>query len=793
MTHLKIHSSVQIWTEKTGMSEMKEAFIETVQGEKGHNLVVSFKFGEMRIFPLSNNISSVVVRYRGEGTHCLRLTLKNNTCLLIEKLSYIDIEQLKSFLDGFHPNRFQPFMEPKSNRNALEIRNTYNIGNKIVFSKTNDKSVYGPFNTTKESETLVPQKMPFFESNPPANPVKRERTGEKKMVLSSSLEMNGDIRQEHNHGLQRKSKRQRSKGKNLREKSMTLRSQESHRNLKPGPSFNPCSQGKPDLEETVPTHTLSDAVSWVLQYESNPCQEIPVCNTGAQDPLDMHQREPQHTGFPNLGNTCYMNAILQSLYAIPSFADDLLKQGIPWEEISPDDFILPFSQLLVLKDICEVKIKAELLLQVKNSISEVSDTFLGNMQNDAHEFLGQCFEELKENMEKLNAICNTQRETEVEVPSPRMSAGTSGNKGFVCPVLTNFQFELNISIICEACGKVTPKTEVNNYLSINLQQETQLHLLSIQNIFDLYFVPEQVEHNCVECKNKTSIFISKLSRLPRVLTVHLKRYSFDHNWLLVKNEQPVEISKYLSISDHCSGHTRPPIPLANSPLAGDNVPGVNAELRDSQRLCERANKEQQQREPDSDSDLEQELVNTGDKIILLTKKTLAASDSVMDEEDIFLPVIPHPGLADIGLQKVPEHPELKKYKNTSTSRDSRCTSRGSRQTTTERKNTVVDVNDPNNVKTGDDAYNYRLISVISHVGSSKNVGHYISDVYDFQDQMWLTYDDLQVTSVLESFMRQSRISSGYIFFYMQNEIFEALSKKTADSIPREENSLLRMA
>lgn len=37
--------------------------------------------------------------------------------------------------------------------------------------------------------------------------------------------------------------------------------------------------------------------------------------------------------FSNLGNTCYMNAILQSLFSLPSFSSDMLRQSIPWKKL----------------------------------------------------------------------------------------------------------------------------------------------------------------------------------------------------------------------------------------------------------------------------------------------------------------------------------------------------------------------------------------------------------------------------------------------------------------------------
>lgn len=103
-------------------------------------------------------------------------------------------------------------------------------------------------------------------------------------------------------------------------------------------------------------------------------------------------------------------------------------------------------------------------------------------------------------------------------------------------------------------------------------------------------------------------------------------------------------------------------------------------------------------------------------------------------------------------------------------------------------------NRPSNPQSGDLANSFRLISVVSHIGSSSTSGkqffasgrrwilsrestqmnsdfhpppgHYISDVYDMKKQSWLTYNDLDVSRTQEAAVQRDRDRSGYIFFYM---------------------------
>ncbi|KAL6093425.1 hypothetical protein STEG23_029210 [Scotinomys teguina] len=798
MAPLKIHGFVQIRNQNrsklTRASQWKEAVIQIVERKQKVNLVVSFKLeGRSRVFQLGDNVAGVVVSCGETGVHCLDLTLKDGTSLLIDKLSSIDVERLKYFLHSFHPCESQHSEEPKSNQQVLEISDP-------IYRKHHE-SICRSLNTTQESGTPLPMKMQLLWSTSSSSHVEKEteekQSKKRKRKSASSVEMKEDTLQENNSESEKKSKTHKSRNKRSKgEKPMALRDQENHDIGKLEPSFNPSTCWRPNVDDTVlPTLT------WSFESESKFKQETETYNE-FQLPPDSCVKQLKRAGFPNLGNTCYMNSILQSVFGIPTFAKDLLTQGIPWEKVSYDDLIKPLSQLLALKDIRDIEVKGELLINVKKSISTVADTFLGDEENDAHEFLSQCLDQLKLNMEKLNAMWITEMDNSIEGSSPPTYAGTAIPKRFICPVSANFEFELQSSIVCEACGEATLNTEVSNYLSVDLHQGTKDHPLSIQRSLDLFFTPEKIERNCAKCKNKNSVLKYTLKRLPRVLIVHLKRYHLTANGLLVKSQQPVEISKYLNVSSHYNESMKPPFPLITEVPRDDcdvsKVPQESMPLSQSIPSEDMKNYEKINADGTSDPQTTTDIVNYFHDF---NEETILKGSQEMAQQ-----LLPNPGTrfhkeflpqaspqsvrgTQEDTEKIPsKSSELRDQKNGENSLGASVNPENNNVLGS--NNTVDATDESKTVALEEDPQNYSLVSLVSHFGSSQDSGHYVSNVYDFQKQAWLLYSDVQVFEIPETLIQENQPQTGYIFFYMRNDIFEWLLKAAPEckllSTPKEQ-------
>uniref|UniRef100_A0A8C6P1G6 Ubiquitin carboxyl-terminal hydrolase n=1 Tax=Nothobranchius furzeri TaxID=105023 RepID=A0A8C6P1G6_NOTFU len=630
--------------------------------------------------------------------------------------------------------------------------------------------------------------------------------------------------------------------------------------------------------------TSSAKRSLVLPSHSTPFKKVRSSldygGWNKQRPSALTQPQSPLQGFSNLGNTCYMNAILQSLFSLPSFSSDMLKQSIPWKKVPINALLRRFAHLMLKKDVSCPETKKDLLRKVKNAISSTAERFSGNMQNDAHEFLSQCLDQLKDDVEKMNKSLTSDVEPGEEADTSRL---------YTCPVAVNMEFEVQHTITCKCCGEVVTKREQFNDLSIDLpRRKKTLPLRSIQDSLDLFFRMEEIEYSCEKCYGKSATVAHKFSKLPRVLILHLKRYSFNAQLSLnSKLGQQVVIPRYLTLLSHCTELTRPPISLgwttqpntalnsiywlnvfrrtggkvANSSCSSILLDSdckeepirrvsVNRKRRFSSCLPEEDERSEEaskaavmdpaefdginddemlaavlelspddaglsapptlEDEPTSspdtgfgDSDVHDlayhtDLLETGKK----PADVLDSLDLTMDEnkENQTPECLQQQGELDwvqqYNLDQEREEQELQQALAQSLQeheaqelREDDDLKRATELSLQEFSNSLPEVlcSDEDsgnedildmeyseaeaeslkrNAETGDLANSYRLISVVSHIGSNSSSGHYISDVYDMKKQSWLTYNDLDVSHTQEAAVQRDRDRSGYIFFYM---------------------------
>uniref|UniRef100_A0A673YSQ3 Ubiquitin carboxyl-terminal hydrolase n=1 Tax=Salmo trutta TaxID=8032 RepID=A0A673YSQ3_SALTR len=602
------------------------------------------------------------------------------------------------------------------------------------------------------------------------------------------------------------------------------------------------------------SQTTSAKRSLMLPNHSTPFKKVrPMLDYGGWNkprPSTLAQPQPPLQGFSNLGNTCYMNAILQSLFSLPSFSNDLLKQGIPWKKVPANALLRRFAHLLAKKDISCPEVKKDLLRRVKSSISSTAERFSGYMQNDAHEFLSQCLDQLKEDMEKVNKSWKSDSAAWDE-------ADTSHT--YTCPVVVNMEFEVQHTITCKGCGEVVTKREQFNDLSIDLpRRKKTIPLRSIQDSLDLFFRMEEIEYSCEKCSRKAATVTHKFSRLPRVLILHLKRYSFNAQLSLnSKLGQQVMIPRYLTLLSHCTDTTQPPLSLGwsvrcvmvgsgccvsvqrgvqhtdASDINDEAMLAVVLEMscQDTGLSCP-APEDEPTSSPDTgfgdtdpdtqESNYHPDLLETDNKPSAgnhdthtpqpgeTGKYVLDSLDLTMDEnkenqtpegvqgeldwvqqysleqerEEQELQQALAQSLQEHEAQEMREDDDLKRATELSLQEFNNslpellCSDEDSgNEEVLDMEYSEAEAGDlKRNAESGDLANSFRLISVVSHIGSSSSSGHYISDIYDMKKQSWLTYNDLDVSRTQEATVQRDRDRSGYIFFYMHKDVFEELSE-----------------
>ncbi|XP_067890868.1 ubiquitin carboxyl-terminal hydrolase 37 isoform X2 [Heterodontus francisci] len=595
---MKIYGQIRINSIQTGTTKWREGSFEIVEKDNKASLVVLFNSGgPAKTFQLSHNVKVVKISPSLKQHSRLLLTLHDKSSLIIDKAPSTDALILKEYLEGLNHGGIKLHQGSSNFGGKLGNRITSkeshrqrsNIENQTPARRDETptrKTLSSPGRASLQHgvKTLQSSGTPGSRMGTALTPTSLTlpRSEKRKRMLTPDLELTEDYPKENDSSSNNKATGDplRKFVSSCREKQLHLKQAEESRSSGMVPlkcfygsraSSKDYSTGNSFLDRSGLSGQAPSAkrnLGFLPQPTPQSVKKLRTNQdyTGWNRPRVPHstQLPQQLQGFSNLGNTCYMNAILQSLFSLQSLTIDLLKQGIPWKKIPANALLKRFAHLLAKKDNCTPEVKKELLKKVKNAISATAERFSGYVQNDAHEFLSQCLDQLKEDMEKLNKTWKNEPAAGEDTPASRACHEAGAARVYTCPIVSNVEFEVLHTIDCKICCESVTKREQFNDLSIDLPRRKKLlPPRSIQDSLDLFFRAEEIEYSCEKCNGKSAIVTHKFSRLPRVLILHLKRYSFNVQ-LSLNNKlgQQVIIPKYLTLAAHCTETTRQPLSLS---------------------------------------------------------------------------------------------------------------------------------------------------------------------------------------------------------------------------------------
>ena len=333
-------------------------------------------------------------------------------------------------------------------------------------------------------------------------------------------------------------------------------------------------------------------------------------------------------GFRNIGNTCYINAVLSALLGLRPFVTDVLS-SIPLFAPRLDQSSL-FSALSAIMHQRQVEgdDKPATPRRLKDAIARRSAQFAGFAQQDAHEFLADCLDGLQEEMMgALKEVSALDKEITPPLhPAQTMSAvgaaaaaiaagessttpataaiGGGGDAGVPgggetavlggggalpsdgeLPCAINFTTEVEHELTCTQCGHRWCRGEVMRHFSLDLPSASQQTTRApggrpppspdLQSLLSAFFADDAVEVACERCDGHTATVTHRISKLPRVLTLHLKR--FDHTATGVRKRlDPVRPLPALSLKACSKPGAMPPPPLVVRPSVAAAVSSASA-------------------------------------------------------------------------------------------------------------------------------------------------------------------------------------------------------------------------
>ncbi|XP_012943948.1 ubiquitin carboxyl-terminal hydrolase 19 [Aplysia californica] len=216
----------------------------------------------------------------------------------------------------------------------------------------------------------------------------------------------------------------------------------------------------------------------VSQDWNKPTAKVhPLNKQGAESAIVI---SPGYAGLVNLGNTCFMNCVLQVMVNTREFRDYFLDDRFQ-HEINEDNPLGMKGQLaatfgLLLKRLWSCLKYCWEPRKLKDLISKKNPQFFGYAQHDAHEFLAFLLDGLHEDLNRIRkkpyieTTDSNGRPDEV-VAAEAWAQYKSRNDSVVVDL---FQGQYKSKLVCPVCGKVSITFDPFLYLSVPLPKKKKV-------------------------------------------------------------------------------------------------------------------------------------------------------------------------------------------------------------------------------------------------------------------------------------------------------------------------------
>ncbi|VDP24224.1 unnamed protein product [Heligmosomoides polygyrus] len=290
-----------------------------------------------------------------------------------------------------------------------------------------------------------------------------------------------------------------------------------------------------DLSESVPRNAAR-LIDWLYNYFG----ELRELEWEFRPMLE--SRVLDHVGLQNAGGTCYMNSVLQQLFAIPGLAAHLFSIEMPKGENSENRFRL----LLRGDEEKTVSSYSQLLAAVQSVFARLAMTrcrlYVPREIWDTFRFYG------------ADRLDTRQQHDAVDFFTELIDRVDSALEAQKMPLLFRPRLcgKFTYEYICYGCFHRHIGAE-EEFLAVNLE----LHGPSLEECLEHYVNGELLEcdnaYYCCKCEEKrNTLRRGSFCKLPSTLTIQLKRFSYDINGRVDKKNDFCSFPMVLDMAPYCS-------------------------------------------------------------------------------------------------------------------------------------------------------------------------------------------------------------------------------------------------